>query len=130
MLRAGTLDSGFTNQTEIIETVYDFSEDAGATGDLAMTAAAGQAMMVKLLAIKVNTALTSGGSATLTVETSTTADAFLNSEAVASFTVGSVILPDVAGFVKVASGDTLDFSIEVAALTAGKLTFVWELAKF
>jgi len=130
VLRVGTLDSGFTNSTELIETTYDFASDTGAAADYVMTAAAGKAMMARLVAIKVVTACTSGGSATLTVETSGTADAFLNSEAVASFTIGSVILPDVAGFVKVAADATLDFSIEVADLTAGKLTFVWELAKF
>jgi len=95
-----------------------------------MTAGASEAIMVKLIAIKVKTAATSGGSATLTVETSDTADAFLNSKAVASFTVGAVVRPDTAGFVKVEAADKLQFSIEAAALLTGELTFVWEVRNF
>jgi len=136
MLRAGTLSSGFTNQTEIIETVYDFDADTGATGDYVMSLGAEKAMMVRLVAIKVVTACTSGGSALLTVELSTTADIFLNSEPVATFAVGAVVIPEnattggTAGYVKLVADDTLDFSIEAEDLLTGKLVFVWEVAKF
>ncbi len=137
VLRAGTFGAPFSNTTDTFETVYDFSEDTGAKAtSYVMTAAASEACMVRLVAIKVNTALV-GATATLTVETSTTADAFLNSEPVAGFTIGAVVIPEnattggTAGFVKVAAADTLDFvNDDVAALTAGKLTFVWEVKKF
>jgi len=129
-LRVGTLGAGFSNESQIIETKYSFVADTGAIADYVMTAGASEAIMVKLLAIKVKTAATSGGSALLTVETSDTADAFLNSEAVASFTVGAVVLPDTAGFVKVAAAGKLQFSIEAATLTAGELVFVWEVRNF
>ena len=136
VLRKGTLGAGFSNAAEQFETVYDFSLDAGAQGTFAMTAAASEACMARLVAIKVVTALV-GATATLTVDTSTTADAFLNSEPVASFSLGAVVIPEnattggVAGFVKVAAADTLDFTIDaVADLTAGKLTFVWEVMNY
>ena len=136
MLRLGSLGAPFSNNSYIFETTYDFSEDTGAAGDYVMTAGASDAIMVRLLAVKVKTACTSGGSALLTVETSATADAFLNSEPVATFALGAVVSPTAAttggnaGFIKLAADATLNFSIEAADLTAGKLVFVWEVMKF
>jgi hypothetical protein len=130
MLKAGTLCPSFSNKPVLFETVYDFSEDTGALGTYVMTAGAEKACMVKLHAIKVNTAVTSDGSATLIVGTSADDNAYLASEAKASFTLGAVVLPDVAGFIKLAADATLDVKVEVAALTAGKLTFVWEILSF
>jgi len=130
MLRAGSFGAGWKNQGDIFETVYDFSEDTGATGTYVMTAGADAACMVKLLAVKVNTAVTSDGAATLIIGTSADDNAFLESEGKASFALGAVVLPDVAGYVKLAADATLDVTVETAALTAGKLTFVWEVLPF
>lgn len=136
VLRKGTLGAPFSNESALIETVYDFAADTGATGDYVMSAGASEALMVRLVAIKVDAACTSAGSALLTVEHSTTADIFLNSEPVATFAAAAVVIPEnattggTAGFCKLVATDTLDFSIEAAALTAGKLTFVWEVMKY
>jgi hypothetical protein len=130
VLRSGTLAPTFGNDSEVIKTVYDFSTDGGTAGTFVMTAGAESACMVKLLAIKVDTAVTSDGSATLIVGTSADDNAFLASEAKTSFALGAVVLPDVSGFIKLAADATLDVTVEVAALTAGKLTFVWEVMKF
>jgi hypothetical protein len=135
VLRKLSFGAPFTNEVSTFETEYDFSKDAGATGTLAMTNAASEALMVRLVAVKTETAPLGAG-ALLTVDTSTTADVFLNSEPIASFTLAGVFIPEnattggTAGFVKVAAADTLDFTIEVAALTAGKLHFVWEVMKY
>lgn len=136
VLRVGDIGSPFSNKAEFFETKYDFDEDTGAQGTYVMTAGAEEACMIRLVGIKVNAALV-GATATLTVQTSTTADAFLNSEPVASFTLGAVVIPEnattggTAGFVKIAADDTLDFVIDaVADLTAGELTFVWEVMRF
>ena len=126
-LRTGTLGEGFANEGQIFETVYDFDVDAGATGDFVMTAGASGPIMVKLHAIKVDTAVTSAGAAAITVKTSDTDDAFLASEGKASFAIGAVVLPDTAGFVKLAADATLVAEVETADLTAGKLRFVWEV---
>ncbi len=134
--RVGSFGAPFGNESRIMETVYDFSADTGAIADYVLTAAADKALMVKLVAVKGTAAATSGGAALLTVETTATADAFLNSEPFGSFTLGSVVIPEnattggTAGFVKVAATDTLQFSIEAATLTAGKLTFVWEIMEY
>lgn len=135
VLRAGTLAPTFGNDSEIIKTVYDFSKDTGATGTYVMTAGAEAACMVKLLAIKVDAAVTSAGAATLIVGTSADDNAFIESEGKASFTLGAVVTPasvttGINGFVKLAADATLDVTVETAALTAGKLTFVWEVMKF
>ena len=129
-LRKGSLGAGFANEGQIFETVYDFTVDGGVAGDFTMTAGASEDIMVKLHAIKVNTAITSAGAATVTVKTSDTDEAFLAAEAKGTFTVGAVVLPDTAGFVKVAADATLQMEIEDAAATAGKLTFVWEVRNF
>ena len=135
-LRVGSFGAPLSNEIKLVETVYDFTADTGAIADYTLTAGADVDLMVKLVAVKVETAATSGGSALLTVETSATADAFLNSEPVATFAIGAVVIPEnattggTAGFVKVAADATLQFSIEAATLLTGKLIFVWEVAKF
>jgi len=135
VLKVGTLSPSFSNSSELLTTVYDFSADAGAAGAFVMTPAAGAACLVKLLAVKVDTAVTSAGAATLAVGTSDSASCFIDSEGKASFSLAAVVTPSSvttgnAGFVKLASGSTLDVTVEVAALTAGKLYFVWEILKY
>ena len=135
VLRAGTFGSGFTNAIERFETTYDFTADAGAKATFVMTAGAEEACLVKLVAVKCKTAATSGGSATISLETSTTANAFITTEAVASFSLGAIVTPESAttgteGFVKVAADDTLDLTVATETLTAGKLVCVWEVLKY
>lgn len=135
-LRVGSFGAPLSNEIKLVETVYDFTADTGAIADYTLTAGADVDLMVKLVAVKVETGVTGGVGALVTVETSATADAFLNSEPFATFAVGAVVIPEnattggTAGFVKVAADATLQLSIEVAALTAGKLTLVWEVARF
>ena len=134
-LKTGTLSGGFSNRPEIITTVYDFTADTGATGVYVMTPAAGEDLIVKLLGIRVDTALSSGGSMTLSVGNSGSAAAYVTTEAVASFGLNLFLAPEdvstgIRGFVKLASGSTLDMSIIDATLLTGKLTFFWEVMKF
>lgn len=135
VLRAGSFGQPFSNSAEFFETTYDFSSDAGAQGTFVMTAGASEACMVRLVAVKVETAVTSAGAATLSFETSTTANAFITTEGKASFSAGAVVTPESAstgteGFVKIAADDTLDVTVATADLTAGKFTCVWEVMKF
>jgi len=136
MLKTGTFGAPFSNVSEFIETTYDFTEDAGAQGDFVMTAATGDDLLVKLVGVKAVVAPTSAGSALLTVESDETADIFLNSEPIATFTLASFTIPEnattagTAGFVKVSATKKLQFSIEAADLTAGELVFLWEVKKF
>lgn len=134
-LRNGTLSAGFRNHPEIINTVYDFSVDGGTKTTYVMTPAAGEDMLVKLVGMRVDAAFASTGSMTLTVGNSDTATAYVTTEALATFVLNSFITPEACstgteGFVKLASGSTLDCAIATEVVTAGKITFVWEVLKF
>jgi hypothetical protein len=130
VLKSGTLAPSFGNSSEVFTTVYDFSADGGTAGTFVMTAGASAACMVKLLAVKVAAAVTSTGAATIAVGTSASDSAFIDSEGKASFALGAVVTPDGAstgnaGFIKLAADATLDVTVEVEDLNAGKLYFVW-----
>jgi hypothetical protein len=134
MLKSNVFGQQFSNETKFVSFQYDFSEDTGAVANYVLSDAPGYDMAVRLAYVYVNTAPTSAGAAVLTLETTALTDKFINSEAIATFTVGSAIaaVDCTAGrsdWVKVASTDTIQFAPEVADLTAGKLTFVFEVRK-
>jgi len=135
-LRVGSFGAPFSNESTFMTTTYDFDVDTGAIADYTLTAGADEAIMVRLVAVKTETAPTSGGACLLTLETSATADAFLNSEPIASFTLAGVFNLDTsttgsdAGFIKLAADTTLQFSVEAETLLTGKMHFVWEIMKF
>jgi len=110
--------------------VYDYSKDGGATGALTLFTA-GCNMVVHKVIAKVQTACTSGGSATVALCTNGAGAEFMAATAVASLTSNAVIdgVPS-AGAVYVASGTTVDVLIGTAALTAGKIEFELVLSKF
>jgi len=134
-LKVGTLGGGFRNKPEIINTVYDFSVDGGTIKSYVMTAAASEDLLVKLVGMRVDTAITSTGAATLTVGNSDTAAAYVTTQGKATFTLNSFITPEACttgteGFVKLASGSTLTCAPATEVFSAGKVTFVWEVLKF
>ena len=110
--------------------VYDFDKDAGATGALTLFTA-GCNMVVHKCIAKVQTACTSGGSATVAVCDNGAGAEFMAATAVASLTANAIIagVPS-AGGVYLASGSTVDVLIGTAALTAGKIEFEFILSKF
>lgn len=122
----------FTGPTEILEIEYDFAKDGGATGALTLCKFP-EAMVLVDNYFKVDTAFTSGGSATLIWGTSGTTNACMTTTegAVANLTVGAVIKGDSAGKqIKIAAADTMVMTIGTAAMTAGKGRFVMVLQKF
>lgn len=110
--------------------VYDFSKDGGAAGALTLFTAGCDMVLIKAIA-KVQTACTSGGSATVAVCSNGAGAEYIAQTAVASLTGNAVIagVPS-AGGVYIASGTTIDMLIETAALTAGKIEFEFILSKF
>lgn len=135
VLRAESFGAPFGNESSYIETTYDFSSDGGAKATFVMTGAAAEDCMVKLLAIKCETAMASTGNATLSVGTSASGTAFITTEAKTSFALAAVVTPESAttgieGFVKVAAGATLDCAIGTEVITTGKFHFVWEIRKY
>ena len=121
------------SQLEVVEVEYDFAKDGGATGALDIIKFK-EAVMVLDAWLKVDTAFTSGGSATLIygVKSGDT-DAFLDatSGAVANLTVGSVIPNETAGkALKIAADGVVEMTIGTAAMTAGKGRFCFLVQKF
>lgn len=133
-----TVNGGFGNQKSIVKVVYDFSKDAGATGALDLLVASGD-MVITSFHAKVLTTCTSGGSATIDVGVSGgDTDILLDGFAVASMTAGALIMPTIVEGtpnvmpmpLKLASGGKIIQTIGVAAFTAGKVEYVFEVMKF
>lgn len=117
-------------EVESHEFVYDFAKDGGSVAALGMVKMK-DACVVRAAYFKVNTTCTSGGSATVSLGKSGDAAGLVAATAVASLTAGAQI--DSASFgtgYKLAADDVLNIDIATAALTAGKITVVIEVAKF
>lgn len=115
---------------EVTQLVYDFAVDAGAVAALGVMKVK-DACVVRNCYFKVNTTCTSGGSATVSLGVSGDAAGLIAATAVASLVAGAVI--DSAAFgtgYKLAADAVINMDTAVAALTAGKITVVLEIAKF
>ena len=122
--------SDFGNQENLIRVQYDFSQDAGAIGDLDLMLDADGDVLVELVGISVDTALTSGGAATIAVGVAGGTE-YKGATAITGFTAGAFIAPGEFGFTrKVADGANVTMSIDTAALTAGKMTFIFKAMSF
>lgn len=127
--KAVRIGSGFQNEENIVRVVYDFAVDGGATATLDLGTAV-QACMVTGFYAVVKTACTSGGSATVQVGDTNDDDRYLTATAVASLTANATFGENGAfnQVVRLAAGDKLTMTIATAALTAGKIEFVFKVA--
>jgi len=117
-------------EVETIEIEYDFAKDGGAIGALDVLKVK-DACVVRAAYFKVDTACTSGGSATLSLGISGDAAGLVAATAVASLTLGAVIDGASIGTgYKLAADAVIQSAIATATLTAGKVSIVIELAKF
>lgn len=121
----------FSNGAEHIELEYDFSQDGGAIGvyDLAMIK---ERMVVEKCYLKVDAAVTSGGSATVEfgIKAGDT-DAFIAATAPGALLINTVVdQASTADGLVIAPDAVLAMEVKTAALTAGKLTLVLKLAQF
>lgn len=117
----------------VVEVEYDFAKDGGATGALDIIKFSDAFVLVDAYT-KIDTACTSGGSATLIwgIKGGDT-DACLDvtSGAVANLTIGAVIPNETTGRqIKLADDAVMEMTIGTAAFTAGKVRFVMVLQKF
>ncbi len=113
---------------EHLEITYDFALDGGATGSLDLLKVK-EACVVEGAYLKVKTAGTSGGSATVAIGVSGGAG-IVAATAVASLTLGAVIVPAATVPAKLAADAVVQLTIGTAALTAGKIVVVLKLAQF
>ena len=122
---------GMGNDSHFVRAVYDFSVDAGAIGVLDLFEADG-ACVIKSFHAVVETAFTSGGAATLTAGVQGgDVDVLLAAVALGSLTANSVHGEAVALNLPIylADGAILQQDIKVAAYTAGKIEYVFEVMK-
>jgi hypothetical protein len=116
------------DQTEkVVNVLYDFSVDAGATGTIDLGYTFEEDCFVTGVLADEITAFTSGGSATVTLQydhsgskSDITGDIAYDS---GFSSVTSMALEGSAAGIRVAEGDTLYMKIGAAALTAGKCRF-------
>lgn len=120
----------FSNAQEIVKVIYDFAADTGAVADYDVLEAAGP-VLVKLAGVFVETAVTSGGSLVVDLGKGAGGTDFWSDKAVAALTVNSVHGVDSAAdkAVYLASGEKIVLGLEVAAATAGKVHFIFEVMK-
>lgn len=117
-----TLGAGFSNEEKTAKLTWAFS-DGGATTDVYRLATTGRKILVLDATVHVETACTSGGSATFKIgATSADDDAFLDttSGAVASM-VDDYVVRETTSALVVGSGDFIALVIGTAAATAGKV---------
>jgi hypothetical protein len=113
---------------------YSFAVQGGAVGAISLRDADGQPLklptnaLIKNVIINVITTPTSGGAATISVGIVSANDLLL-ATAVASVAGNLQGIPDdatVADFIKLSSEQTVDITVAVAALTAGKFNVLIE----
>lgn len=125
---AKTVGAPFDNTTEIVRVIYDFAVDGGQIEDNTVLTADG-VVLVKCLGVSVITAANSGGSATIDLGKGTSGVEFVSTEAYTSFGANAFYASESAGFVKLADGEIINMGVATAALTAGKLEFIFEIAQ-
>lgn len=122
-----TLGPLFSNEVGFAKLTYDFANDGGATSDTYVIGTAGRKIAIMDAMVHVETACTSGGSATVSIGVSGgDVDAFLDvtSGAVANL-VDDFCEKETAGQkIVVAADGKIELVIGTAALTAGKINLL------
>jgi hypothetical protein len=132
-----TVAAPWSNETKVVRVDWDFAKDGGATGAKDVLIAS-EALIIKRCYTLVRTTCTSGGSATLDLGVkSGDVDALLNTVAVASLAADTMFVEDLVegtpnvltAPLRLAASGTIEMTIGTAAMTAGKVEFVFEVAK-
>jgi len=119
-----TFGRGFSNELGYVKLTYNFANDAGAAADTVKLGTTDGKICVVMSRVVVETACTSGGSATMIIGVNGgDTDAFLDttSGAVASLTDDSVHQETAGQGLVLASGAVIEADIATADLTAGKV---------
>lgn len=122
-----TLGRGFSNEVQYAKLTWNYADDGGATTDTYVLGTADGKILILDACAHVETACTSGGSATVKIGISGgDDDAFLDvtSGAVANL-VDDFTEKETAGQkIVVADGGKVEMAIGTAALTAGKINLI------
>jgi hypothetical protein len=118
---------GFSNERQTVKLTYNFGDDAGAFADAVKIGTTDGKILVLDSRVHVETACTSGGSATVIVGVAGgDTDAFmdLTSGAVASLVDDYVATETTGQGIVLASGAAIHLDIGTADLTAGKINVI------
>jgi len=125
---AKVVGAPFDNKVEVVRVIYDFAVDGGEVEDNTLLTADGS-ILVRCIGVDVIAALTSGGSATVEVGKGTSGAEFITAEAYTSFTLAGFYASESAAFAKLATTNVINMGIAGAALTAGKMEFIFEICQ-
>lgn len=125
---AKTVGAPFDNAVEVVRVIYDFSVDGGQVEDNTVLIADGT-LLVRCVGISVETAFTSAGSATIDLGKGTSGVEFASAVAYTAYTLNGFNASASAAFVKLNSGEIINMGVAVAALTAGKAEFIFEVCQ-
>jgi hypothetical protein len=124
------LGTALDKHVNSLKCTYDFANQGGAIGDIALKDFAGNnavipsGAIIRDVIIYVETALTSGGSATIAVKAQSAAD-LKAATAVASYSLAAVLagvpVGTAATAIALTADRTVTITVAVAALTAGKM---------
>ena len=119
-----TVYAPFSNSAEWMSFTYNFAVEAGATGNYDLFTA-GENMAVLGYYANVVTAVTSGGSLTMDLGTTSpsAATAIHSNKAVANLAINTVHGQDTAMPVAILSGGIMRMTIEAATALTGKVVF-------
>lgn len=123
-----TFGAGFKNDTQLVRVTYDFSVDGGAVADYDVFTSSGD-MLVELVSIDCQTALTAATNSVVDLGKGAGGTEFLSDlDAASGISVDVQTPADTAGtVVELADGEKIVMGVEVAAITAGKLVFLFKI---
>jgi hypothetical protein len=117
-----TIDKIFTDERGFVKLTYDFAADTGGTSDTFRLALVNSKIIITEAILHVETAFTSGGSATMDIGATTAdADAFGDGIAVATLVDDYAIDTAAGQSLVVDAADYIALTFATAAMTAGKL---------
>jgi len=122
-----TFGKGFSNERQHVKLVYDFANDAGESDDVVKLGTTDGKILIMDSVVHVETACTSGGSATVIVGVAGgDTDAFMDatSGAVASLADDYCAQESTGQGIVLASGAAIHLDIATADLTAGKINVI------
>lgn len=124
---AKTVGAPFDNVVEVVRVMYDFSVDGGEIEDNTVMTADGE-LLVRCVGAYVHVAPVGVG-ATIDLGKGAAGVEFISTEAITSFTLAGFYASESAAFVKLATSEIINLGIATAALTAGKIEFIFEVAQ-
>ncbi len=124
---AKVVGAPFSNKNDIVRVIYDFSVDGGQIEDNTVFTADG-VVLVKCIGAYVHVAPVGTG-ATIDLGKGASGVQFISTEAITSFTLNAFYASESANFITLADGEVINMGVATAALTAGKLEFIFEICQ-